>query len=160
MSGKGLLITGLSMLAAGVIGLVAISFGLLGSSDVPPDSGPSVANGESIFYTAADSAGRPIPYQGGMMMRMACADCHGGDGYGRVTMMFISPNITYRNLTDPAGMLEPNGERGATYTDETIKRAITEGVDAKDKRLDWPMPRWRMSERELDDLIAFLKTLP
>jgi mono/diheme cytochrome c family protein len=45
------------------------------------------------------------------------------------------------------------------YSDATIKRAITQGVDAAGKPLDWTMPRWQMSEGDLKDLLAFLKTL-
>lgn len=45
------------------------------------------------------------------------------------------------------------------YTDETIKRAITEGVEPNGEPLDWLMPRWSMSDEDLDDLIEFLETL-
>jgi hypothetical protein len=38
------------------------------------------------------------------------------------------------------------------------KRAITEGVDPAGEPLDLTMPRWQMSERDLDDLLEFLKT--
>jgi len=54
------------------------------------------------------------------------------------------------------------GEEGMEhepYTDEDIKRAITEGIEPDGEPLDWPMPRWTMSDEDLDDLIEFLKTL-
>lgn len=60
----------------------------------------------------------------------------------------------------PEGMLEPDGERGATYAVDTIKRAITQGIDPKGEPLQWPMPRSRMSESNLDDLVAYLKIVP
>ena len=56
-------------------------------------------------------------------------------------------------------MLEPDGERMPPYNDQTLERAITQGIDSEGKPLDWPMPRWQMSETEVDDLIAFLKSL-
>jgi len=70
--------------------------------------------------------------------------------------VFEVPDIRYKTLT--AG---EHGEemRHEPYTDETIKRAITEGVEPDGERLEWPMPRWRMSEEDLDDLLEFLKTL-
>ncbi len=40
-----------------------------------------------------------------------------------------------------------------------IKRAVTEGLDADGEPLDRTMPRWQMSERDLNDLIAYLKQL-
>ena len=122
------------------------------------------SNGERIFFTGVNSRGERIASQGGFgmmmgMMRVSCADCHGGDGRGHRTMMFTAPNITYSNLTDPQGMLEPDGERGHTYTDATIRGAITEGLDAEGEPLNSAMPRWRMGDRDLSDLIEYLKTL-
>lgn len=45
------------------------------------------------------------------------------------------------------------------HSEETFKRAIAEGVEPNGEHLDWPQPRWSMSKEDLDDLIAFLKTL-
>lgn len=123
------------------------------------------SNGERIFFTGVNSRGERISYEGGfgMMMgmtRASCAQCHGSDGQGRRTMMFTTPNITYRNLTDPEGMLEPDGERGHTYSDDMIRRAITQGLDAEGEPLDSAMPRWRMNDQDLNDAIDYLKTLP
>jgi len=122
------------------------------------------SNGERIFQTGTDDRGERIAHEsGGMMMGMmvsSCADCHGSDGRGRRTMMFTTPNITYRNLTDPQGMLEPDGQRGHTYTDATIERAITQGLDAEGEPLGSLMPRWRLDEQDLADLVDYLKTLP
>ncbi len=84
---------------------------------------------------------------------MACVSCHGSDGKGgHVQMMMTTvqvPDIRYSTLTQSA----------PAYTDETIKRAVTQGLDAEGKPLNWPMPRWQMSDAQLNDLIAFLKTL-
>lgn len=167
MHAKGLLLIGLCAVVVGTVGMMAISIlftvpaGISAGFSVSPEvlSDPSVANGAHIYFTATDSSGRPIPYRGGMMMLMACANCHGPDGHGLRTMMFISPNITYANLTNPEGMVEADGRRVPPYDDNTIKRAITRGVNSEGNPLDWPMPLWQMSDSDLDDLIAFLKTL-
>jgi len=45
------------------------------------------------------------------------------------------------------------------YTDALIMRAITQGLDPAGEPLDWTMPRWQMSEADLTDLLAYLKTL-
>ena len=74
--------------------------------------------------------------------------------------VFEAPDIRYQTLT-----AEEHGEEGkeemehGPYTDEDIKRAITEGVEPDGEPLDWPMPRWSMSDEDLDDLLEFLKTL-
>ena len=70
---------------------------------------------------------------------------------------FEAPNVTWPALTeenhDEGGMEHP------PYTEETVRRAIAEGLDPAGKPLEAPMPRWRMPERDLDDLAAYLKTL-
>jgi hypothetical protein len=40
-----------------------------------------------------------------------------------------------------------------------VKQAITEGINPAGEPLDEEMPRWSMSQDDLDDLIDFLKTL-
>ncbi|HLI25833.1 MAG TPA: c-type cytochrome [Chloroflexota bacterium] len=153
----GLLATGLIALGLGIAGLALLSAGVVGPRARLADA---AARGAWIFRTGTTPDGRPLTYRGGMMMRLSCADCHGLDGRGLRTPMFVSPDITYRNLTDPAGMLEPDGTRGPTYTDELIRRAVTQGIDAEGKPLAWPMPRWLLSDAEWQDLLAYLKTLP
>jgi cytochrome c oxidase subunit 2 len=129
---------------------------------------PSVHNGRQIYFTATSQRGTLITSDMGIgmgmgMMRgamMACADCHGNDGRGgRVQMMMRIldiPDIRYHTLTST----EHGGEMGHDpFTDADIRRAITQGVEPDGEPLDWPMPRWRMSERDLDDLLEYLKTL-
>jgi len=96
---------------------------------------------------------------GGGVMRLSCASCHGADGHGLATQQFTSPNITYSNLTDPKGMLAPDGTRGPTYTDASLRRAITTGIDPTGGQLAWPMPQWQLTGQEWGGLLAYLKTL-
>ena len=135
------------------------------------------SNGERIYFTAASSSGEPITYSGSirMMHSITCANCHGPDGSGgRVSMMmshFDSPNITWHVLTQEEeheegheeGHEEEPGqgehEEHPPYTEVTLKKAITEGIDPAGERLDDEMPRWRMSEQDLEDLVEFIKTL-
>jgi hypothetical protein len=74
-------------------------------------------------------------------------------------MMFTTPNITYSNLTDPAGMLDPDGSRGSTYTDDLIRRAVVQGTDADGAALSTTMPHWQLGDQDWNDLLLFLKTL-
>jgi cytochrome c oxidase subunit 2 len=118
------------------------------------------SNGQRIYFTSESNSGQPITYTEGpgMMMqgRLACVNCHGPEGHGgRVTLMmqtFEAPNITWPDLT-AAGMDHP------PYTEETLKRAITQGLDPAGEPLEYPMPRWQMSESDLNDLVDFIKTL-
>jgi cytochrome c oxidase subunit II len=93
--------------------------------------------------------------------RMACADCHGSDGRGGTVRMMMSsfdaPDIRYSTLIEGEHE-DAHGEHPA-YMDEDIKRAITEGIDPAGEELDWIMPRWEMTDEQLNDLIAYMKTL-
>ena len=125
------------------------------------------ARGEAILRSGVDADGKPISRSasgggmmgGGGMTGGGCANCHGSDGHGRSTQQFTSPNITYSNLTDPKGMLMPDGTRGPTYTDATIRTAVTIGVDPTGAHLEAPMPQWQLTDQEWDGLLAYLKTL-
>jgi hypothetical protein len=124
------------------------------------------SNGEQIYFTGTSRTGPPITasMEGMHTMpsgRLACVNCHGPDGKGGVVRMMMAsaeaPNIQYSELT--SGEHEGGQEEHPAYTDETIKRAITEGVDPAGEPLDPLMPRWNMSDEQLNDLITFLKTL-
>lgn len=127
------------------------------------------SNGERIYFTATNDAGNRIPSRAGPnlppMHRLTCASCHGDDGKGgRVWIMMRrinAPDITWSTLrrthTDEAG--EGDHEEHLAYTEETLARAITDGLDPEGKRLASTMPRWQLSQRDLDDLLAYLETL-
>jgi cytochrome c oxidase subunit II len=135
--------------------------------------GSSASRGETIFQTGHDASGAVIPRSsnatgggmmggsgmGGGMMRASCADCHGSNGRGLTKPTFTAPNITYSNLTDPKGMVMPDGSRGTTYTDAAVRQAVTTGVDPSGAHLEAPMPQWQLTGQEWSDLLAYLKTL-
>ncbi|MCZ7392322.1 MAG: cytochrome c [Candidatus Methanoperedens sp.] len=145
------------LIAVGVIGLFAVT--LYSPSYSAYTTSGFKSNGERIYFTATSNSGKPIISSiGTMAMRgmMSCAACHGVDGKGgRGRMMmwtFDASDIRYSTLTAGGGNETP-------YTDELIKRAITQGVDADGKRLEPPMPVWQMSDSDLNDLLEYLKSL-
>jgi hypothetical protein len=127
------------------------------------------SNGERIYYTATSSSGQPINYSGSirMMHTITCANCHGQDGKGgRVHMMmwnFNVPDIRWEHLTEEEHHeeqdIEEEHEEHPPYTEETLKLAITKGLNPAGEPLDKEMPRWYMTEPDLDDLVDFIKTL-
>jgi mono/diheme cytochrome c family protein len=154
--------------ALAVAATAAVIFLVVGLSH--GTSTTSLAAGESIYRTGAFD-GRSIPrasssggmmgggMTGGGMMSDGCANCHGVDGHGRSAPTFTAPNITYANLTDPQGMVAPDGSRGPTYTDAGIRKAVTQGIDPTGAQLAAPMPQWQLTDQEWADLLAYLKTL-
>jgi cytochrome c oxidase subunit II len=158
---------GLTLVAAVLVGLalVALYAGLLtmtGGLGWTARWGGYRSNGERIYFSATSNSGQPIVADMGSMTMStpmtACADCHGVDGRGgRVRMMmgwFEAPDIRYHTLT-----AAEHAEEHPPYTDELIRRAITEGLDPAGEPLAFPMPRWRMSAADLDDLLGYLKSL-
>jgi hypothetical protein len=122
--------------------------------------------GEQIYYSGIGSNGYHIfRYGGPMWIRMhggGCISCHGIHGKGGVPVMMgtaIPTDIRYEALTGKEKHVHGGKEQEHHYTDVLIKRAITQGLAADGKLLDWTMPRWQMSEADLDALIDYLKTL-
>ncbi len=86
-----------------------------------------------------------------------CADCHGENSAGKV--IFDDPAIGHveaNNLTRGKGGL------GTTYRDADWIRAIRDGVGPDGKALlGMPSADWyNLSDQDLGELIAYLKTLP
>jgi cytochrome c oxidase subunit II len=151
-------------------GTILISSSILGPGRWMGRSFPFTAgfssNGEQIYQTGTSRSGPPITSRmegmhGMANRRLACANCHGEKGEGGTFRMMMgvyeAPNIQYQVLTTEAHADEH--EEHGPYTEETLKRAITEGLDADGQPLEWVMPRWNMTDAQLDDLIEYLKTI-
>ncbi len=67
--------------------------------------------------------------------------------------------ITWRALTRPYAVTTATGRRRPPYTEATLARAITQGIDPAGHPLDPAMPRFSLSQAELNALIAFLKRI-
>jgi cytochrome c oxidase subunit II len=156
------IVVGLSIVAV-LAGLFYLFLRPSSASDVGPVPGRFDSNGEIIYSTGFNSDGEQIPFAGGPRWLYrhggGCADCHGRQGRGgRVVMMSTieAPNIQYGHLVEEE---HGEGEEHPPYTEELIKRAITEGLDPAGRPLDPIMPRWQLSDQDLDDLVDYLKTL-
>ncbi len=124
------------------------------------------SNGKMIYFTGVDMEGNRIlpKYGGPMWLYMhggSCVSCHGEDGRGGRPVMMCSeipPDIRYSTLTSEE-MEHEGEEEHPPYNETTIKRAITEGLNPAGEELDPCMPRWEINDRDLNDLILFLKEL-
>ena len=86
-----------------------------------------------------------------------CSSCHGADLSG--TTMVDDPAI---GRVDAANLTSGNGGIGSSYTDEDWVRAIRHGV-AQDGTPLVIMPSsafWNFNDKDLGEVIAYLKTLP
>lgn len=155
-------VTGLLILA--VIAILLTGCALINRYSNPEGTswgqGAFNSNGERIYFTATSDRGTDISYSGGpsstgwMMMngQLACASCHGPDGRGGVHSMGMMQRMDAADI------------RWSTIEDEfdteKFRLAVEEGKDPDGTQLSTDMPRWKMSDEDIADLIAFLKTLP
>ena len=123
--------------------------------------------GERLFLTGQDTNGTAIPRSNRSMTGMmvtggGCAACHGPDGRGRTVnaMMgsFETPDIRWSALIASGGS-HSSEEAHVAFDETTFARALRDGVDPEGTRLDPPMPRWQVTDQEVQDLIVHLKTL-
>jgi mono/diheme cytochrome c family protein len=136
----------------------------------------SLLNGESIYFTASNLEGdritpRGAPDFGGMMMGsyLTCAACHGPEARGGVHVMHMqvmdAPDIRYSALSEE---MEEHGtedsqehaDEHAGYDLEDFRMAVIEGKHPDGEALSSDMPRWKMSDQDLQYLFEFLKSIP
>ncbi len=123
-------------------------------------NGAFSSNGQRIYFTATSASGNPITYTGasnwgnGMMGggQLACASCHGPDGRGGTHNMGMMQVMTAKDIR--WSVLSPE------FDSEKFKLAVTKGQDPDGTQLKSDMPRWNIDDKDLADLISFLKTLP
>jgi mono/diheme cytochrome c family protein len=151
---------------------VVFSIGLLVSLSLHADPlsrpevlTPAESRGKIIYTMGQSPSGGPLFYRlvtGGQRLLargVTCATCHGLDGKGGREGDLVAPDITYQALIKPRHVTLPSGRKRVPYTDVLLARAITEGLDSSNNRLNSMMPRWFLSDSELQDLLRYLKHL-
>lgn len=126
---------------------------------------PAESRGKLIYATGRRPSGSELYYRfvaGGDLLPargVACVNCHGVDGRGGKEGDVIVPAVTHEALTKPSTASGLSGRLRAPYTDALLARAITDGVDSSGAPLSTYMPRWLLSDSELQDLQRYLKRL-
>ena len=95
--------------------------------------------------------------------QVICDTCHRRSGMGATEGQEVVPAITGDILFEPlrlptsqpdlAPILRP------AYTDELLRRAIRDGIGSNGEPLGGFMPRYVLSDADMDGLIAYLKSL-
>jgi Cytochrome c len=88
---------------------------------------------------------------------LPCAGCHGRDRRGRPEGGVTPPDLTWAALGDPEGATT-TGRHRPPYTERLLKRAITLGLDPGGQPLQVAMPRYQMTQGDMADLLAYLRT--
>ena len=156
--------------------------GTSGQANLPQGTawgpGSFSSNGERIYFTATSDSGTAITSSGGpemgMMMtggRLACVSCHGIDARGRRHPMGMrhmdAPDIRWSALAghhheegeepEEAGHEAEHHHEG--YSLEDFRNALVNGRHPDGDKLGRSMPRWKMSDADLSNLLSYLKSL-
>lgn len=120
---------------------------------------PAEKRGRHIYQDGESSAGRPVTaLAGGTELGagiFACTRCHGADGRGVAEGTVEPSDVRWSALQ--AILLKPR--KRPRYDDEHLGRAIKDGLDSAENPLSPVMPRFRMADEDLGDLLAYLKRL-
>ncbi|MDO9229214.1 MAG: cytochrome c [Syntrophales bacterium] len=118
------------------------------------------SNGERIYFTTTSERGTAITYTDGplssgwMMMggQLVCVSCHGPNGRGGKHNMGMMQVMDAKDIRWSVLQREFDAEK--------FRLAVVKGQDPDGTKMKLDMPRWNISNEDLADLIAFLKTLP
>jgi hypothetical protein len=92
-----------------------------------------------------------------------CGTCHRRSGLGASEGQEVVPAVTgallYEPLRLPTSKPPLSPELRPAYTDASLKRAIRDGIGADGRAFSPFMPRYALSDEELDMLVAYLKSL-
>jgi hypothetical protein len=134
---------------------LAVAFGTEGCTVDTPE-----AQGRRLYREGILPSGQPVaalvagdvPVHG---PQLTCLGCHRRSGMGTTEGTANVPPIAGPLLFAPGGGPHPR----PAYTDETLARAIREGVDPAGRRLDPLMPRYHLGDADVRALAAYLRTL-
>jgi mono/diheme cytochrome c family protein len=119
------------------------------------------SDGERIYFTGQSESGRLIKGVGGhhhmQIHGGSCVTCHGVKREGGVRMFpwfwVMAPPLTTAALVEDH---EDEEHAHDTYAANSLKKAITDGINPAGKQLDNLMPRWTMADKDLESLVHFL----
>jgi hypothetical protein len=139
----------------------------------------SGTNGELIYFRGQNDQGEPIDYRAnlefngpGMIMisRLSCSSCHGRQAQGGAHMMHMqamdAPDIRWSVLAGEAGGGQAeeadhddgHAEAHAGYELADFRMAVVEGKHPYGESLSAEMPRWQITDSDLEDLADFLRS--
>jgi hypothetical protein len=159
--------------AALLSGLAAAMPVHAGRLRVPAPEAPPSPAGEAIYLRGVLLSGEPLmanradaePMRG---EQAACVNCHQRSGLGAKEARNVIPPITGKFLFHPlAGNANdselpyiPGARLGREpYNDQTLARAIRDGVDAEGHQLNYLMPRYALNDADMSALVAHLRSL-
>jgi hypothetical protein len=153
--------------------ICAFALGLAATLFAPVGQGAAADPGEAIYRQGVLADGRRLEASRDGLTTLqgaavACANCHRRSGLGTREGRNLIPPVAGRYLFRPrdGGAAEINlpyveGARPdrEPYTDETLARAVREGIDSQGKAMSYLMPRFSLGDADMAALTAHLKRL-
>lgn len=90
---------------------------------------------------------------------LTCAGCHGARGEGKTEGGVTAGSLTWSYLTKPYGHNDDGGRKHPAFSEASFTRMLTSGLDPAGNKLAVAMPTYRMPQKDMADLIAYLKRI-
>jgi len=110
--------------------------------------------GRHKIFAFLEGAGLRAPGAG-----FPCINCHLAGGTGQLEGGVQSADITWFHLTKEFSGKRPSGRAHPPYDEESLRTAITSGLDPGGNGLDTAHPRFEMDREDLEDLVAYIKVM-
>ena len=124
---------------------------------------PAEKRGKAFYLRGASASGDEITAMMGEIdvpaSTLTCAGCHGTRAEGKTEGGVTAGNLTWSNLTKLYGHNHEDGRKHPAFSEISFTRALTAGVDPAGNKLAVAMPKYRMSQQGMADLIAYLKRI-
>jgi len=147
--------------AASGASLAIIAAVMLWPLCVAADGAPDPEVGRRIYQDGIRVSGRPVKviiagdteFEGA---QFNCLTCHRRSGLGSFEGDVVASMVTAEALYEET---TSGPRKRPAYTDETLARALREGIDPAGQPFDPIMPRYELTDAEAEGLIAYLRTL-
>ena len=118
---------------------------------------PARPAGESIYREGILPSGQPLSAQRDpdlpvLAADAACINCHRRSGFGDIEGHIKIPAVTGEYLFSAHSFRD-------AYTNDTLARAIREGVALDGRKLNYLMPHYALSDADMATLIDYLKSM-
>jgi ABC-type branched-subunit amino acid transport system substrate-binding protein len=124
---------------------------------------PQEKRGKAFYLRSQSSSGQEVTALVGEIdlpaSTLTCAGCHGARAEGKTEGGVTAGNLTWSNLTKPYGHTHEGGRKHPAFSEGSFIRALTAGLDPAGNKLSVAMPAYRMPQRDMADLIAYLKRI-
>jgi ABC-type branched-subunit amino acid transport system substrate-binding protein len=146
---------------AAAVALLALAAAAASAADLLT---PAEKRGREIYLHGRSAAGPITAFfgadDGGMIDAsvVPCASCHGADGRGVPEGTVAPSDVRWSVLSKPF-IGADGGRHRPRYDGGLMIRAVRDAIDAAGTPLFAVMPRYRIDDRDLDDLVAYLRRL-